>query len=92
MQPTQIYWQICTKCLWNEFLSFKEKNYKPKIEWRMYMLDSNTDRLLWTVVTVVVVGAILLIVKTAFPELVTDVISAVRSKLTAGAVTGPFGR
>ncbi|PXE16926.1 hypothetical protein C9821_14775 [Listeria monocytogenes] len=87
MQPTQIYWQICTKCLWNEFLSFKEKNYKPKIEWRMYMLDSNTDRLLWTVVTVVVVGAILLIVKTAFPELVTDVISAVRSKLTAG-----FGR
>ncbi|EAG1047384.1 hypothetical protein A8N53_15985 [Listeria monocytogenes] len=37
MQPTQIYWQICTKCLWNEFLSFKEKNYKPKIEWRMYM-------------------------------------------------------
>ncbi|ARJ94056.1 hypothetical protein AFZ52_14505 [Listeria monocytogenes] len=92
MQPTQIYWQICTKCLWNEFLSFKEKNYKPKIEWRMYMLDSNTDRLLWTVVTVVVVGAILLIVKTAFPELVTDVISAVRSKLTAGAITGPFGR
>ncbi|EAD6588568.1 hypothetical protein XN79_15095, partial [Listeria monocytogenes] len=88
MQPTQIYWQICTKCLWNEFLSFKEKNYKPKIEWRMYMLDSNTDRLLWTVVTVVVVGAILLIVKTAFPELVTDVISAVRSKLTAGAITG----
>ncbi|EPC4756082.1 hypothetical protein RB280_002127, partial [Listeria monocytogenes] len=78
--------------LWNEFLSFKEKNYKPKIEWRMYMLDSNTDRLLWTVVTVVVVGAILLIVKTAFPELVTDVISAVRSKLTAGAITGPFGR
>ncbi|EAE9978844.1 hypothetical protein CA325_14700 [Listeria monocytogenes] len=92
MQPTQIYWQICTKCLWNEFLSFKEKNYKPKIEWRMYMLDSNTDRLLWTVVTVVVVGAILLIVKTAFPELVTDIISAVRSKLTAGAITGPFGR
>ncbi|EAF9918935.1 hypothetical protein GTV30_11215 [Listeria monocytogenes] len=92
MQPTQIYWQICTKCLWNEFLSFKEKNYKPKIEWRMYMLDSNTDRLLWTVITVVVVGAILLIVKTAFPELVTDVISAVRSKLTAGAITGPFGR
>ncbi|CWV28265.1 TPA: hypothetical protein ACGPBU_002885 [Listeria monocytogenes] len=56
------------------------------------MLDSNTDRLLWTVVAVVVVGAILLIVKTAFPELVTDVISAVRSKLTAGAITGPFGR
>lgn len=58
----------------------------------MYMLDSNTDRLLWTVVAVVVVGAILLIVKTAFPELVTDVISAVRSKLTAGAITGQFGR